>query len=218
MKYCLNIQDGSGELTWRLQKDSTWEFCRTNNVISDNDFFTQDKQIISELQKKSNIVFALGDEKYICNSDGSQEQNFTNELAYTVYGFSEEYPLPPSFEQMKEVLSNRNRFAEGFLVLKTDGTFHVITRADWEEITKYALIDIVCRLAHIPKRKFRVLSLNSQLHFNKRELNHCYKIAMNSWRNFVKNKEIGDDIDLYDNLIVEEVNKVHEELLTLTSF
>lgn len=69
MKYCLNIQDGSGQLTWSLQKNSTWQFCQNNTVISNNDFTTQDEQIIFNLQKTTNVVFTIGDEKYICNPD-----------------------------------------------------------------------------------------------------------------------------------------------------
>lgn len=217
MKYCLNIQDGSGELTWRLQKDSTWQFCQNNAIISDNDLTTQDEQIIFDLQKTTNLVFTVGDKKYICNPDGNKMEGFSDVLMYTVYGYCEEYPKPPSFEQLKEALSNRERLTEGFLVLKTDGKFYVATRIDWKKMTEFASIDLVCRLAHMPKRKLQILQLERRHYFNKRELNDFYKIAMNSWRNFVKNKEIGDDIDLYDDLIVDDVNKVYAELLHLCS-
>lgn len=91
--------------------------------------------------------------------------------------------------------------------------FYVVTKADWLEMIKYASTDVVCRLADIPKGKHRVLFLERPLFFNKRALNNCYKIALNSWRNFLTNKQIGDDIDLYENVQVDDVKNVYAELL-----
>lgn len=130
MLYTLNIEPiNGGRNRYRLDKNMNWTYYPFADVLSNENYFTRDKNEIIRLQKPDVLQFINGVE-YMIEPDECIDSYAGNKLFYEIYLFRDSFPKPPDKEQLIDVLLKGDDSARNDIVLKTDGTFCLFQQQD----------------------------------------------------------------------------------------
>ncbi|TDK45559.1 hypothetical protein [Algoriphagus formosus] len=125
MIYCLNIEDPLESICYRLDNNREWQPCEDPTALGQNDFRTNNRIEILDLQVEDESITIEG-KVYKINSTDGVDVLAMEDLSYSVYGFREDYPNPPQRKQLEQVLREGDDSVFNTLVLKSDGQFCLI--------------------------------------------------------------------------------------------
>lgn len=132
MKYYIQLE-GDNHI-FRLQKDKSWRFLKSNDFI-DNDLLTEYESDLISLQKVDSIINLVDkDWKLNPTSTSLLEEGILN---YNIYSKRTTKPNIPSRKQLISVIANGNDKQTNTLILKTNAEYELISIKQFNQALEY---------------------------------------------------------------------------------
>ena len=209
MIFCINIEGVHKTICYRLQKDKTWQPCLDKKVISPNDFFTSDRQVVLDIQLDDRKI-TINDDIYLVSPTDGNDFLSDKVLFYFVYGFRKEFPSYPVRRQLEATLINGNDSRNNSLILKIDGNFYLI---DTKKIN-FSIVDpeIVYQFDGFKAGKGCVgLNIIDNNNFDK-NVEELFITGMYYWKNHIINKNLHEQSEFYESVAMDDLLSIYSEL------
>ncbi|MES2514724.1 MAG: hypothetical protein V4580_11295 [Bacteroidota bacterium] len=209
MNFCINAEDLSKTISYRLQRDNTWLRCHNTNVVQEADFVTNERQAIINLLIED-IEIPNGDRHYTINPSMGIEYGNRTQLHYTVYCYRDIFPERPTQEQLENTLLAGNDINRNALILKTDGLFYLVSPFEIQGNDP----DIVYQFASFPPNGGLVGPAIQDENFEEYTMNH-FLTGMSFWLQHLQTKEVHFTEDSFIGEGLDDLLNIINELETL---
>lgn len=195
MKFAINIESGYGTNVFRLNNQNVWTICGNSSLLNSTDYQTSNPSDIISKQERD-LTLKISGEDFEIEPDLGTELGNENQLHYSVYGFRQEYPLPPDANQLMQLLLSGNDAVRNILVLKTDGQFYLLSQNQIIDYVSDPDFVVQCE-GFQPHNGYVGSSINNNN--IKNYVQNLFKVAVYHWVKHLKDKELHDFMEIILN-------------------